>query len=169
VLPALERLIDRNAALWVPVTLHWSWEADDDWEALRCLVEQQPPRRSEGDPLLDGINGARARHGLAPLRSSDRLHRSASAFAGHLMRTQRFAHSNRNHASSRFRTLGEMLAIHIGSPRWQPRAVVHAWLHSAAHRALMLSRKFRYAGTGHSRGRFGGRKAVIWVLHLGSR
>jgi uncharacterized protein YkwD len=133
--------------------------------ALPAAAEAGP----EGDPLLDGINGARARHGLAPLRSSDRLHRSASAFAGHLMRTQRFAHSNRNHASSRFRTLGEMLAIRIGSPRWQPRAVVHAWLHSAAHRALMLSRKFRYAGAGHSRGRFGGRKAVIWVLHLGSR
>ncbi|HEY6776893.1 MAG TPA: CAP domain-containing protein [Thermoleophilaceae bacterium] len=137
--------------------------------ALAVALPAAAEAGSEGDPLLDGINGARARHGLAPLRSSDRLHRSASAFAGHLMRTQRFAHSNRNHASSRFRTLGEMLAIRIGSPRWQPRAVVHAWLHSAAHRALMLSRKFRYAGAGHSRGRFGGRKAVIWVLHLGSR
>jgi uncharacterized protein YkwD len=119
--------------------------------------------------MLDGINGARARHGLAPLHSSNSLHRSASAFAGHLMRTQRFAHATRIHASSRFRTLGETLAIRIGARRWRPRAVVRAWLHSPGHRALILSRGFRYGGAGSARGRFGGRNAVIWVLHLGSR
>lgn len=38
VLRALERLVERNAALWTPVTLHWSWEAEDGWEALRRLA-----------------------------------------------------------------------------------------------------------------------------------
>jgi peptidoglycan/xylan/chitin deacetylase (PgdA/CDA1 family) len=38
VLPALERLVERKAALWTPVTLHWSWEAEDGWEALRRLA-----------------------------------------------------------------------------------------------------------------------------------
>jgi uncharacterized protein YkwD len=136
--------------------------------ALALAVPAAANAGSERDPILDGVNGARARHGLAPLRSSNSLHRSASGFAGHLMRTQRFAHANRIHASSRFRTLGETLAIRIGSRRWRPRAVVRAWMHSPAHRALILSRSFRYAGAGYSRGRFGGRKAVIWVLHLGS-
>lgn len=137
--------------------------------ALALAVPAAANAGSERDPILDGVNGARAQYGLAPLRSSNSLHRSASAFAGHLMRTQRFAHANRIHASSRFRTLGETLAIRIGSRRWRPRAVVRAWMHSPEHRALILSRSFRYAGAGYSRGRFGGRKAVIWVLHLGSR
>ena len=137
--------------------------------ALALAVPSAAQAGLERDPVLDAVNDARARHGLKSLRSSNSLHRSASSFAGHLMRTQRFAHSNRIHASSRFRRLGETLAIRVGSRRWRPRAVVRAWLHSAGHRALILSRNFRYAGAGYSRGRFGGRKAVIWVLHLGSR
>jgi predicted deacetylase len=31
---AVERLAARRAALWVPVALHWGWEADDGWEDL---------------------------------------------------------------------------------------------------------------------------------------
>jgi uncharacterized protein YkwD len=125
--------------------------------------------RSEGDPILDATNSARARHGLPSLHRSRSLHHSATAFARHLMRSQRFAHDNRIHASSRFRTLGENLAIRIGSRRWRPRAVVGSWMHSPGHRALMMSRGFRYAGAGCARGRFGGHKAIICVLHLGSR
>jgi Uncharacterized protein conserved in bacteria (DUF2334) len=34
----LERLIDRGTAIWAPVTLHWSWEADDGWRDLRRLA-----------------------------------------------------------------------------------------------------------------------------------
>jgi uncharacterized protein YkwD len=124
---------------------------------------------SERGRILDRINDARARHGLAALRGSDSLRHSATAFSRHLMRTQRFAHAARIHASPRFRTLGETLAIRLGSRRWRPRAVVRAWLRSPGHRALLLTGAFRYAGSGYSRGRFGGRRAVIWVLHLGAR
>jgi uncharacterized protein YkwD len=136
--------------------------------ALALAVPAAAQAGSERDPILDAINDARARHGLKSLRASDSLRRSASGFAGHLMRTQRFAHAARIHASSRFRMLGEALAIRVGSRRWRPRAVVRAWLHSAGHRALVLSSDFRYAGAGYSDGRFGGRRAVIWVLHLGT-
>jgi streptogrisin C len=135
---------------------------------LALVVPAAAQARSERDPILRGVNDARARHGLAPLRASHNLHRSASAFAGHLMRTQRFAHANRIHASPRFRSLGETLAIRMGTRRWRPRAVVGAWLRSAGHRALILSPAFRYGGAGLSRGRFGGRPAVIWVMHLGT-
>jgi uncharacterized protein YkwD len=124
---------------------------------------------SERDPILRGVNAARARHGLASLRPSDSLHRSASAFAAHLMRAQRFGHARRIRASPRFRTLGEALALRTGPRPWRPRATVRAWMRSPGHRALILSRDFRYAGAGYSRGRFRGRKAVIWVLHLGAR
>ena len=137
--------------------------------AVGLAVPAAANARSEQASILDRINEARARHGLSRVDASGSLRRSASAFAGHLMRTQRFAHANRIHASSRFRVLGETLAIRVGSRRWRPRAVVRGWLHSPGHRALLLSRSFRYAGAGSSRGRFSGRQAVIWVLHLGSR
>jgi peptidoglycan/xylan/chitin deacetylase (PgdA/CDA1 family) len=38
VLPAVERLVERDTGLWAPVTLHWSWEAQDDFAALRRLA-----------------------------------------------------------------------------------------------------------------------------------
>jgi uncharacterized protein YkwD len=122
---------------------------------------------SARDPILDYVNKARARHGLVPFRASNSLHGSASTFARHLMRAQRFAHDTRIHASSRFRMLGEALAIRVGTRRLRPRATVRAWLRSPGHRALVLSRNLRYAGAGYSRGTFGGRRAVISVLHLG--
>jgi uncharacterized protein YkwD len=135
--------------------------------ALTLAIPMTAQAGSARDPILDYVNTARARHGLAPLRASNSLHRSATAFAGHLMRAQRFAHDTRIHASSRFRMLGEALAIRTGTPRLHPGATVRAWLRSPGHRALVLSRSFRYAGAGYSRGRFGGHTAVIWVLHLG--
>jgi hypothetical protein len=39
VLPAIERLIEREAAVWVPVVLHWSWETEDDFGELARLAE----------------------------------------------------------------------------------------------------------------------------------
>jgi hypothetical protein len=59
VLPALERLIDRNAALWAPVTLHWSWEADDDWEALRRLVRVLSGCAVSWERFLDAVAASR--------------------------------------------------------------------------------------------------------------
>jgi uncharacterized protein YkwD len=135
--------------------------------ALILAVPVTAQAGSARDPILDYVNKARARHGLAPFHASNSLHGSASAFAGHLMRAGRFAHDTRIHASSRFRMLGEALAIRIGTRRLRPGATVRAWLHSPGHRALVLSRNFRLAGAGYSRGTFGGRRAVISVLHLG--
>jgi uncharacterized protein YkwD len=123
---------------------------------------------AHGNPVLDEVNQARARHGLAALRASESLERSASAFARHLMRSQRFAHGRRIRASRRFRTLGEALALRVGPRPLRHATTVRSWLRSPGHRALLLSRSFRYAGAGWTRGRFGGRPAAIWVLHLGS-
>lgn len=33
----VERLSDRGAALWAPLTLHWGWELEDDFASLRRL------------------------------------------------------------------------------------------------------------------------------------
>lgn len=59
VLPALERLIERNAALWVPVTLRWSWEAEDDWEALRRLAPVLSGCAVPWERFLDAVAASR--------------------------------------------------------------------------------------------------------------
>jgi hypothetical protein len=41
--PAIERLIEREAAPWMPVVLHWSWEIEDDFAQLRELAKLMAP------------------------------------------------------------------------------------------------------------------------------
>ncbi|HEY1688525.1 MAG TPA: DUF2334 domain-containing protein [Solirubrobacteraceae bacterium] len=38
VLPAVRDAIERQTGLWVPIVLHWEWEARDQWRALERLV-----------------------------------------------------------------------------------------------------------------------------------
>jgi hypothetical protein len=40
VLEAVERALAAQAALWIPVVLHLSWEADSDWTDLKRLAER---------------------------------------------------------------------------------------------------------------------------------
>ena len=40
VLPGIERMIEAEEALWAPVTLHWGWELDDDFAALKRLCDR---------------------------------------------------------------------------------------------------------------------------------
>ncbi|HEX4115579.1 MAG TPA: DUF2334 domain-containing protein [Solirubrobacteraceae bacterium] len=39
VLPAVERAIEACWGIWVPIVLHWGWEADADWADLERLVD----------------------------------------------------------------------------------------------------------------------------------
>ena len=43
VLPAAQRLIERNIGVWAPIVLHWGWEADEDWLALERLLARDRP------------------------------------------------------------------------------------------------------------------------------
>jgi uncharacterized protein YkwD len=121
----------------------------------------------EEQEMVDALNAARARHDLPALKASPSLERSSFSFAERLMRTDVFAHAERIQARDRFRRLGEVLAWTAG---WRLRraVTVNMWLRSPAHRALILSRHFRYAGAGRSRGILGGGLATIWVVQLGS-
>jgi peptidoglycan/xylan/chitin deacetylase (PgdA/CDA1 family) len=40
VLPGIERMIETEEALWAPITLHWGWELDDDFTALKSLCSR---------------------------------------------------------------------------------------------------------------------------------
>lgn len=123
--------------------------------------------QGESGRIVDRINVARGAHGLSPLRPSATLARSSERFADHLMGAQLFGHAPRIQASSRFRVLGEVLALHRGRAG-RPGATVRRWLQSPPHRALILGSSFGLAGGATGRGRFRGRPSVIWVVQLGS-
>ena len=119
------------------------------------------------DEMIEVINKVRARHGLHPLSASSSLHRSSTAFSRRLMASKRFGHGSRVSASHGFRRPGEALALHRGR-KARIRRTVRNWLRSSGHRAIVLTR-MRHVGAGITTGRFGRRRATIWVLQVGSR
>jgi Uncharacterized protein conserved in bacteria (DUF2334) len=60
VLPAAQRLIERQAGLWAPIVLHWSWEDDEDWVALRRLVELIAPYAAHWEDFLAAVAASAA-------------------------------------------------------------------------------------------------------------
>ena len=77
-----------------------------------------------------------------------------------------FTHQSSIWASSRFKLLGEALEWHCGR-RFDVGGTLRRWLASPSHREIVLSPTMRRQGAGVTRGRFGGRGATIWVLHVG--
>ena len=116
--------------------------------------------------MIRQINKARAHYGLRPLRASSSLSHSSTGFSRQLLSGGRFGHAARIHASSRFHSLGEALAMHSGSGLGI-RGTVRQWLASPTHRPIVLTRSMRYVGAGASRGRFHGHRSTIWVLQVG--
>ena len=117
--------------------------------------------------MVAAVNRARVARGLRPLRGSRSLNRSAHRYAAWMLRRDYFGHLSRIRASSRFRRLGETLALHFGR-RARVRRTVRRWLRSPAHRSLLLSGRFRALGAGRAVGSYRGRRATTWVLHLGA-
>ncbi len=118
--------------------------------------------------VLKRVNKIRARHGLRKLHLSRSLEHSAKRYSRYQMRHGYFGHSSRIHASRKYRTLGEILEMHRGY-KAHVRASVYNWMHSGSHRAIILSRSFRFGGAGYVTGRFHGRKSTIWTMHFGRR
>jgi uncharacterized protein YkwD len=116
--------------------------------------------------MLQKINEARAKHGLPALRSSPSLGRTSSRFARWQMAHDAFGHRAGVSASHRFDRLGEALAMHSGR-KPGVRGTLRQWLSSPGHRKIVLSRGMPWIGVGMARGRFGSRRAVIWVLQVG--
>jgi uncharacterized protein YkwD len=122
--------------------------------------------RGSDQRMLRAVNAVRAEHGLHRLRAAPKLGRSAGRYARWMLRHDYFGHLNRIRASGIFSLLGENLAWHSGR---RPRVglTVRQWMGSAAHRALILHRSFRWVGAGMARGRLGSRMVTAWVLHFG--
>jgi uncharacterized protein YkwD len=116
--------------------------------------------------MTAAINSARAQHGLPKFERSAPLTGSAERYSRWLMENDVFGHQSSIWASSRFAMLGEALEWHTGG-RYEVWKTVRRWLGSPSHREILLSPMMRRQGTGVTRGRFGSRRAVIWVLHVG--
>jgi hypothetical protein len=58
-LPAAQRLIDRRVGLWVPIVLHWGWEADSDWIELERLVEAIATYAAHWEDFLAAVRASR--------------------------------------------------------------------------------------------------------------
>jgi uncharacterized protein YkwD len=124
-----------------------------------------PNQRAEGQ-MTKAINEVRAQNGLPAFRRSASLTASAERYSQWLMSHDVFAHQSSIWASNRFKLLGEALEWHSGR-KFDVRGTLQRWLGSPSHRAIVLSPVMRRQGAGVTRGRFGSRKATIWVLHAG--
>jgi uncharacterized protein YkwD len=138
---------------------------------VACLLLVPAAPASATSPevqMVRKVNSFRAKNGLPQVRMSKSLMNSSERYAWKQMRSGYFGHQNRIAASSKYRTLGEILEWHTGL-RPSVSTAFRDWLHSSGHRAIIMDRRFRYAGAGAASGRFQGRNSTIWVMHFGAR
>jgi uncharacterized protein YkwD len=122
--------------------------------ALVCAVFAVPAsaHASTESSIVHAMNSVRAANHLPVLHTSAGLHRAAAAQSAHVARTHVLSHgsfSRRLRHYTHSRTVGENLAWLSSCDASQ---VVQLWLHSAAHRAIMLSPSFRRVGVGKRSG-----------------
>jgi hypothetical protein len=114
--------------------------------------------------MLESINSARVDDGLAPLRQSRVLERSASAFARWLLKHETLTH--RPQVSTRaYPHRGEALAMHY-TLKPSIGATLRSWLGSPIHHGLVMTTSMPMVGIGYASGRRGGRPRTIWVLQV---
>jgi uncharacterized protein YkwD len=118
--------------------------------------------------MLNKVNAFRQSHGVPPVHLSRSLEHSAASYSRYMMRSGYFGHASRIHASSRYRTLGEIIEIQRGMGAGVNQAF-SAWVNSPPHRSVMLMSTFKFAGAGVVHGRFHGARRTIWTMHFGRR
>lgn len=124
-----------------------------------AIVRKATVRRAR-DATLCLLNRVRTRHGLRPLRLEPKLAKVARRHSRDMVRHRYFSHNSRNGATP----FQRILRAHYAPPRssWYlgenigwggagrgaPIALVRMWMHSAGHRANILSGRFRDIGIG---------------------
>lgn len=139
-----------------------------------------------GSPRLDraergvirAINRQRAAAGLGKVRASARLDRAADFHSREMLFGNYFAHPSLNGSPMETRVrrfahskrVGETLAMLGGRcRRHMGGRVVSMWMNSAAHRAVLLSSRFKRVGVARRGGRLGGRRACMVTADFASR
>lgn len=108
--------------------------------------------------VLAAVNAQRAAQGLRPLRLSGALDRAARSHSRAMAHSGVLTHSPdlltrvpRPRARAAW-ALGETIAWLPARTRHLAARVVSAWMHSPAHRAVLLDPSFRLIGVGAGRG-----------------
>ena len=122
----------------------------------------------ESAAMIQKVNEARHSIGVPALEASEALTTSARTYARYMLKNDYFGHLATIRAGGNFLITGETLEWHSG---WRPRVALafSQWMGSPSHHAILMSRTFRFIGTGRVRGRWGTRKATSWVAHLGGQ
>jgi uncharacterized protein YkwD len=123
--------------------------------------------------LLRAMNGARAAHGLRPLRFDATLERAARAHSAEMLRSGVFTHgsflSRVLSFGARGPQLGENLAWGVGAYA-NPGNIIRQWLASPSHRANLLRPGYTRIGVGALRGAFQGQAgALVITADFGGR
>ena len=135
---------------------------------LIAVVVAVPAAASPQQAAISQLNGIRQANGLPQLRASDSLHRSSTRYARRMIQADYFGHASQIAASSAFGRIGETLELHSGW-RPDPGQAITSWMSSAGHRAVLMSRSYRWVGMGIARGKIGSRLVTVWVAHVGAR
>jgi uncharacterized protein YkwD len=125
--------------------------------------------------LLERINQARAHYGLPAVRIAPLLHTVAHRHSDDMILRDYFAHTSPSGWTVYDRivhsgfvngyswTAGETLAWGLGGTA-APLMTVRAWLASPEHRAILLSRTWRWVGISRACGHFLGHAgACVWT------
>ncbi len=133
--------------------------------ALSMALVAAAPALAESpqQEMARAVNALRAAHNVAPMTVSPGLTRSSSRNAQRMMARDYFGHLKTARVGGRPR--GEVVELHYGR-RPSVAQAVRQWADSPGHRSVLLSPTFRYVGAGLSYGRFKGRRAAIWVVHV---
>jgi uncharacterized protein YkwD len=135
--------------------------------------------------ILDGLNAARASHGLRRLVLSDSLQRAAAAHSQSMLQAGYFAHESKNGSSFVARvkryyspsgyttwSAGENLLYNTADV--DATAAIEAWLASPPHRENMLDPRWREVGIASlhadsAGGTFGGGPTWVITMDFGAR
>ncbi len=70
--------IDRQGGGWIPIVLHWGWEAADDFEGLRRLLDVIAPHTAHWDQFLGAVDRSVRATRLAALEDAPASRRAAA-------------------------------------------------------------------------------------------
>jgi uncharacterized protein YkwD len=135
---------------------------------LIAVTVALPAAASPQSDAISQLNQIRTSNGLPVLRASESLYRSSTRYARKMIDTDYFGHASRIAASSAFGRVGETLEMHSGW-RTNPSETITEWMNSPGHRAVLMSRAYRWVGMGIARGKIGSRLVTVWVAHVGAR
>ncbi len=122
------------------------------------------------------VNAQRARSGLAALRATRSLGRSADFHSRDMGDAQFFDHPSSDGQSAydrvrsfrRSNLIGETLAYMPIAGDRSPEHIVQMWMASPPHRETLMTKRFRRVGVAQRRGTYGGRRVVFWTADLTS-